>query len=148
MTNRPQGWNGQRLRAARTALSLSQRQLANLVTPPVTQSQVSHWEAGTSVPMIATIRRIQDALDNAAPPGQQTPTLMEFDSSTLAGLRRQRGLSQATLARIAGIPRMRVAEIEQGNPPTAATTAALASALEIDPSQLQQALPADRRHQP
>lgn len=146
MINKLQGWNGQRLRAARTALGLSQRQLANLLSPPVTQSQVSHWEAGTSAPMVATIKRIQDALDSATPSGQQIQPLMDFDSSTLAGLRRQRGLSQATLARLAGIPRMRVADIERGIPPTAATTEALASALEIDPCQLQRALPAHDNH--
>jgi transcriptional regulator with XRE-family HTH domain len=104
----PVGFSAQRLAAARPAAGLSNAELASLVD--ARRQEVVRWQSSTSprTPRPELQLRLAHAL------GVDLSELCEPTAVTLATLRRDRGLTQAALAQLTGIPRSTIQALEAG----------------------------------
>jgi transcriptional regulator with XRE-family HTH domain len=147
------GFDGRRLRSARRAASLTQRELAQRLH--TTDTVVALWETGRRVPLADRLPDLARVL------GVPLMDLMAADTSdaadgpaTLARLRTEAGLLQQQLADRAGLVRRTYSALERGEIATLSATDAesLAAALGVDPVEVRAAHAAGRarrlRHLP
>jgi len=131
----------QRLRAAREAAGLNQRELAERIGVPA--SAVTKWEGGFRSPYASNLGALAAGLGIA--PTDLT-SVSGGGTRTLSQLRIDAGLTQRAAATRAGLVRSRYSAIERGEIATIAeeVVEAIASALDVSPAEVRTAHSASR----
>lgn len=129
-------FDGEKLRAARTAAGLSQEELANRINVP--RVSIVRWEGGWRRPYASSLAALAAEL-NVSPAALTTRDVST--SPTLAQLRIAAGLTQQTAAARAHLIRTRYSALERGEiaNPSDETINAVAAAFDVTPAQIRTA---------